>query len=174
MIGTIAAPAAFAQFVVAPAGTPSGAPHLHGDHSQNPGGYICGTNYSMNSVDGKYCPPRQAAQLALSAAVPPILPAPRTPAARAAYERDFGPQSLAAAKQPPLPRNAKFSLAGLPPASTPAMIARVTGPGSGFDWADAGIGAAGGIGLSILGLAAALTLAQRRGGRQRRSSRSTA
>ena len=36
------------------------ATQLHGDHSQSPGAYICGINYSMNSVDGKYCPPRQA------------------------------------------------------------------------------------------------------------------
>ena len=37
---------------------------LHGDHSQSPGAYTCGINYSMNSVDGKYCPPRLAATIA--------------------------------------------------------------------------------------------------------------
>ena len=58
MIGAIAAPAASAQSDLAPPGTPSGAPHLHGNHFENPGAYICGTNYTMNSVDGKYCPPR--------------------------------------------------------------------------------------------------------------------
>jgi hypothetical protein len=45
---------------------------------------------------------------------------------------------------------------------------------SGFAWGDAGIGAAGGVVLSILGLAGALTLSQRRGRRERRSSRSAA
>ena len=37
---------------------------LHGDHSQSPGAYTCGINYSMNSVDGKYCPPRHATPIA--------------------------------------------------------------------------------------------------------------
>jgi hypothetical protein len=54
-----------------------------------------------------------------------------------------------------------------------ATIVRVSSP-HGFDWGDAGIGAAGGIGLSILVLAGPLTLSQRRGHRERRSSRSTA
>ena len=45
-----------------------------------------------------------------------------------------------------------------PPAT---QIVRVTTP-SGFDWGDAGIGAAGGLALSILGLGAALTITQRR------------
>jgi hypothetical protein len=62
------------------------------------------------------------------------------------------------------------------PASTGARsenVARGTSS-RGFDWGDAGIGAGGGIGLSILGLAGALTLTQRRGRRERGSSRSTA
>ena len=61
------------------------------------------------------------------------------------------------------------------PASTGARsenVARGTSS-RGFDWGD-GIGAAGGIGLSILGLAGALTLTQCRGRRERGSSRSTA
>ena len=62
------------------------------------------------------------------------------------------------------------------PASTAARAENVArGTSSrGFDWGDAGIGAAGGIGLSILGLAGALTLTHRRGRRERGSSRSTA
>ena len=62
------------------------------------------------------------------------------------------------------------------PASTAARsenVARGTSS-RGFDWGDAGIGAAGGIGLSILGLAGVLTLTHRRGRRERGSSRSTA
>ena len=50
--------AAIATIALLPAG--AGATQPHGGHSQSPGAYICGTNYSMNSVDGKYCPPRHA------------------------------------------------------------------------------------------------------------------
>jgi hypothetical protein len=46
-----------------------------------------------------------------------------------------------------------------PPSTT---IVRVTTPASGFDWADAGIGAAGGLALSLLGIGAALTISGRR------------
>jgi hypothetical protein len=41
------------------------------------------------------------------------------------------------------------------------QIVHVSAP-SGFDWGDAGIGAAGGLALSILGLGAVLTVTQRR------------
>jgi hypothetical protein len=48
-------------------------------------------------------------------------------------------------------------------AATPATtIVRVTTPASGFDWADAGIGAAGGLALTLLGVGAALTISGRR------------
>jgi hypothetical protein len=57
--------AAITTLALLPAGAaarPIGADatQLHGDHSQSPGAYICGINYSMNSVDGKYCLPRHA------------------------------------------------------------------------------------------------------------------
>ena len=60
---------------------------------------------------------------------------------------------------------------GYGPVSSAAPIVRVSSPNNGFDWGDAGIGAAGGIGLSILGLAGTVGLSQRR---TRRSSRSAA
>ena len=60
---------------------------------------------------------------------------------------------------------------GQTPVDAPATIVRVSTPSSGFDWGDAGIGAAGGLALSMLGLAGALMLSQRR---ERRSSRSAA
>ena len=41
-------------------------------------------------------------------------------------------------------------------------VVRVQAPQSGFDWGDAGIGAAGGVALTILGLGGALTVSQRR------------
>jgi len=46
-------------------------------------------------------------------------------------------------------------------------IVHITVPASGFDWGDAGIGAAGGLALSILGVGAALTVSQRRNGHAR-------
>ncbi len=49
--------------------------------------------------------------------------------------------------------------------STPATIVRVTARNTGFDWADAGIGAAGGLAVSMVGLGGALTVSQRRGRR---------
>ena len=45
--------------------------------------------------------------------------------------------------------------------NTPATIIRVTAPG-GFDWGDAGIGAAGAIGLCMLALGLVLVVSQRR------------
>ena len=62
---------------------------------------------------------------------------------------------------------------GDPPqsSSSPATpIVRVIAPHGGFDWGDAGIGAAGGFALSMLGLGGALTLSQRRSHRPDRST----
>jgi hypothetical protein len=60
------------------------------------------------------------------------------------------------------------------PASSAAhaqpTIVRVSSP-SGFSWSDAGIGAAGGLGLSIAGIGGGLILSNRR---TRRTHRSTA
>jgi hypothetical protein len=41
-------------------------------------------------------------------------------------------------------------------------VVHVIAPNDGFDWGDAGIGAAGGFALSMLGLGTALTISQRR------------
>jgi hypothetical protein len=43
----------------------------------------------------------------------------------------------------------------------PATVVRITPASGGFDWADAGIGAAGGLALSILGIGTALVLTDR-------------
>ena len=51
------------------------------------------------------------------------------------------------------------------------VVVRVAKPSGGFDWGDAGIGAAAAIGLVMLGVTGAFALAQRRA---RRSGRSTA
>ena len=53
------------------------------------------------------------------------------------------------------------------PSPTPApTIVHLTAPSGGFDWGDAGIGAAGGVALSILGLGSALAASGRRAGRE--------
>jgi hypothetical protein len=44
----------------------------------------------------------------------------------------------------------------------PTTIVRVSTPAGGFDWADAGIGAAGGLALSMLGIGAALVISSHR------------
>jgi hypothetical protein len=46
--------------------------------------------------------------------------------------------------------------------TTPAVIVRTGPASSGFDWGDAGIGAAGGLALSMIGLGGALAVSQRR------------
>jgi hypothetical protein len=51
-------------------------------------------------------------------------------------------------------------------ASTAPTIVHVTGPSGGFDWGDAGIGAAGGLALSILGVGSALAVSGHRTRRQ--------
>jgi hypothetical protein len=48
-----------------------------------------------------------------------------------------------------------------PPSNHPVVFVQ-TSPRSGFDWGDAGIGAAGGVGLAMLA-AGGLVVAQRRG-----------
>lgn len=75
----------------------------------------------------------------------------------------------------PAAASARFDLnppvAPTTPSARPAVqVVRVSAPG-GFEWGDAGIGAAGGFGLSMLAMGGGLVVAQRRG---RRSSGSTA
>ena len=55
-------------------------------------------------------------------------------------------------------------------ASAPQAVVRIQTPQSGFDWGDAGIGAAGGIALSMIGLGGALGVSHRRARRTRRTT----
>ena len=50
-----------------------------------------------------------------------------------------------------------------PPGSAPQAVVRIQTPPSGFDWGDAGIGAAGGLALAMLGVGGGLVVSQRRG-----------
>jgi hypothetical protein len=49
-------------------------------------------------------------------------------------------------------------------------VVRIIAPASGFDWGDAGIGAAGGLALSMTAVGAGLALSQRRSRRTRHST----
>ena len=55
------------------------------------------------------------------------------------------------------------------PPPAPTTIVRVITPTGGFDWGDAGIGAAAGVALSMIGLAGAVAVSQRRTRRSRGS-----
>lgn len=45
--------------------------------------------------------------------------------------------------------------------SSPPPVVRLQAPGNGFDWGDAGIGAAAGVALSLIGLGGALAVSHR-------------
>ncbi len=51
------------------------------------------------------------------------------------------------------------------PASAPRAVVRIQTPPNGFDWGDAGIGAASGLALAMIGVGGALAVSQR--GRRR-------
>jgi hypothetical protein len=59
-------------------------------------------------------------------------------------------------------RNDKTMIPVTTPASAPQAVVRIQTPPSGFDWSDAGIGAAGGLALAMLGVGGALAVSQRR------------
>jgi hypothetical protein len=54
------------------------------------------------------------------------------------------------------------SSGGIAKASAAPTVIRVQAPSSGFDWGDAGIGAAGGLALAMLGLGGALAISSQR------------
>ncbi len=61
-----------------------------------------------------------------------------------------------------VPSTAPSRTAGIAKTTAPPAVVRVQAPASGFDWGDAGIGAAGGLALSMIGLGGALAASQRR------------
>ena len=48
------------------------------------------------------------------------------------------------------------------PGSASGAVVRIQTPPNGFDWGDAGIGAAGGLALAMIGVGGALAVSQRR------------
>lgn len=156
MIGAIAASAASARPVdLAPTSTPSA------------------TAQSRTTVGGPVVHPNpdQQNQQNLSGA-PPILP--RVPASeQAAINRAQAGEAQALSNG--LPPTARYSSAELNAYATAvhplvAPTPTVKTPGGGFDWGDAGIGAAGGLAISLLGIGGALAISQRRTRRPRGSA----
>ena len=88
-------------------------------------------------------PDQQAAQLARAAAT--ARPAPSTWVVRPTPDEQY-------------------------PAPAPTTIVRVITPTDEFDWGNAGIGAAAGVALSMIGLASAVAVSQRRTRRSRGSA----
>jgi hypothetical protein len=60
--------------------------------------------------------------------------------------------------------------ARIPQSSAQQPIVRIQTPQSGFDWEDAGIGAAGGVAIAMLGLGGALVVSNRRPRRTRQTT----
>ncbi|MBV9417537.1 MAG: hypothetical protein JO363_21305 [Solirubrobacterales bacterium] len=150
MISAIAAAAASAQFDLAPSGRAQ----------------------SRATTIAPVARPNPDEQTAQSVPVgPPILPragASEQAAINRAQAREA--QALAYSLSPAAryrmeELNANASADHPVAATTPTVKA----PGGGFDWGDAGIGAAGGLALSMLGLGGALVVSQRRT-RQRTSA----
>ncbi len=95
-------------------------------------------------------------------------------AAPGASARPIGADPASAASAPPAgvySRQDKSMVRASPPSTTaprtakvssPRPVVRLQAPGNGFDWGDAGIGAAGGVALSLIGLGGALAVSQRR------------
>ena len=97
--------------------------------------------------------------------VPPILPAPSV-SQRAAILRAQAQERQGLAYT--VPQSARYSnaetnaYASGTPASIPNAVVRVVSHDGGFDWGDAGIGAAGGLALSLVAFGGALTVGRHR------------
>jgi hypothetical protein len=77
------------------------------------------------------------------------------------------------ANQPPASaysRPDKSMIRASTPGSAPQAVVRIQTSPNGFDWGDAGIGAAGGLALAMIGLGGALVVSQRRPRRNRETA----
>lgn len=96
---------------------------------------------------------------------PPILPV-LTPSQSAALQR----VEQEAAHRPTLFTGARYSNAELNAYPSASTTSGAIVPDGGFDWGDAGIGAAGGFAIAMLGVGGGLALSQRRSRRPRASA----
>jgi hypothetical protein len=114
-----------------------------------------------HGVDGGGSSVQAQTTASTSTGVPPVLP--RAKASQLAKIEQAEPQTAASRAAKGRYSNAELNVYSA--AATPHIIAGVPGvatPQSGFDWGDAGIGAAAGFALAILGLGAAVVISQRR------------
>ena len=95
---------------------------------------------------------------------PSVRPNPDEQALTTTVQPTYARESATQAVQPnpdqqaPITANTRQgSIAG-----APAVIVRISSAKGGFDWGDAGIGAAGALGLSLVALAGGLAVSQRR------------
>ncbi len=107
-----------------------------------------------------------------SAAFPPASPGP---CSETCSGDGHGPRvgRPAASPRSTGPRSDVSSTNGYDIARVPPTVVRVISGDNGFDWGDAGIGVAGGIALSMVGLGAALAISQHRTPRTRGSTAPT-
>ena len=82
-----------------------------------------------------------------------IVPA-TNPTSATVYSRQD--KSTVPASSPSTPAASTAKVTAAPP------VVRVQAPANGFDWGDAGIGAAGGVALALIGLGGALAVSQHR------------
>jgi hypothetical protein len=118
-----------------------------------------------------------AIAIALSAITAPAVSAKfdlndagRTPTASQVVRPNPDEQMSPAAMLNAGPRSEVVSGRGYGSATPPPTIVRVITPDRGFDWGDAGIGAAGGIALSLLGVGGTLVFSSRRSRRSKRAA----
>lgn len=111
-----------------------------------------------------------------SQAVPPILPAAKPAQSAVVRQADQQERLAYLARHQSAGatyRNAEMSAyADAIPTRAPGTIVHVVSHDGGFDWGDAGIGAAGGLGLALVGVGGAFAVSQQR--RARRSEGSAA
>lgn len=100
------------------------------------------------------------AGLAIALAVAAIAPAPASARLNLnPISATPAPPSAAPVASSPLDLNRRLNLPA-PGSQAPVQIIRVSAH-SGFDWGDAGIGAAGGLGLSLLAIGGGLVVTRR-------------
>ena len=133
------------------------------------------------NANGSYVPAGSASMQAPSqptqpTRLPPILAAPK-PSQRAAL-RHAQQQKRLAYLAHHQPNDARYSSAEMnayayaTPTGVPSTVVHVASHDGRFDWGDAGIGAAGGLGLALVGVGGAFAISQQR--RARRSKGSVA
>jgi hypothetical protein len=126
----------------------------------------------------KPCTTTTAMLVALGIAIPSTAAAGATTTSPAVLPNP-DQQQLKKLSQPAPPQSAASTTVQPNPdqqpaaSTTPAVIVRTGPASSGFDWGDAGIGAAGTIGLAAIALGGALAITQRRTRRARRSADAT-